>query len=135
MAVPTPKPSKMLLVRPVKRSPGVSLNQSRLGLRIPRGGKRQDCRLKNMEMLRNGRPRVVITGLGAVTALGDVKSLWEGLKAGKSGIRHIETIPVEHVPVKIGGEVRGFDPTAWIEPKEARRMGRASHFAVAAATM
>lgn len=88
-----------------------------------------------MEMLRNGRPRVVITGMGAVTALGDVKSLWDGLKAGRSGIRRIETIPIEHVPVKIGGEVRNFDPTAWIEPKEARRMGRASHFAVAAATM
>jgi beta-ketoacyl-acyl-carrier-protein synthase II len=88
-----------------------------------------------MELLRNGRPRVVITGMGAVTALGDVKSLWEGLKAGKSGIRRIETIPIEHVPVKIGGEVRGFDATDWIEHKEARRMGRASHFAVAAATM
>ncbi|MCC6804567.1 MAG: beta-ketoacyl-ACP synthase II [Anaerolineae bacterium] len=86
-----------------------------------------------MELLRNGRPRVVITGLGTVTALGGVKTLWDSLKAGKSGIRRIETIPIEHVPVKIGGEVRGFDPTDWIEHKEARRMGRASHFAVAAA--
>jgi 3-oxoacyl-[acyl-carrier-protein] synthase II len=88
-----------------------------------------------MELLRNGRHRVVITGLGAVTALGPVKTLWENLKAGKSGIRRIETIPIEHVPVKIGGEVRDFDPTQYIERKEARRMGRASHFAVAAATM
>ncbi|MCK6578003.1 MAG: beta-ketoacyl-ACP synthase II [Anaerolineae bacterium] len=88
-----------------------------------------------MDLLRNGRHRVVITGMGAVTALGDVKSLWQGLKAGKSGIRRIETINIEHVPVKIGGEVRGFDPTVYIEPKEARRMGRASHFAVAAAAM
>jgi 3-oxoacyl-[acyl-carrier-protein] synthase II len=88
-----------------------------------------------MELLRNGRPRVVITGMGAVTAHGGVKSLWENLKAGKSGIRRLETIEIEHVPVKIGGEVRNFDPTEWIEPKEARRMGRASHFAVAAATM
>lgn len=88
-----------------------------------------------MELLRNGRHRVVITGLGAVTALGPVKNLWESLKAGKSGIRRIETIPIEHVPVKIGGEVRNFDPTQYIERKEARRMGRASHFAVAAATM
>lgn len=88
-----------------------------------------------MELLRNGRHRVVITGMGAVTALGNVKSLWDGLKAGKSGIRRIETINVDHVPVKIGGEVRGFDPTVYIEPKEARRMGRASHFAVAAAAM
>ncbi|MBK8026014.1 MAG: beta-ketoacyl-ACP synthase II [Chloroflexi bacterium] len=88
-----------------------------------------------MDLLRNGRPRVVITGMGAVTALGGVKSLWDGLKNGKSGIRRLETINVEHVPVKIGGEVRGFDPTVYIEPKEARRMGRASHFAVAAAAL
>lgn len=88
-----------------------------------------------MELLRNGRPRVVITGLGAVTALGSAKMLWESLKAGQSGIRRIETIPIDHVPVQIGGEVRDFDPTQYIEPKEARRMGRASHFAIAAAKM
>jgi 3-oxoacyl-[acyl-carrier-protein] synthase II len=88
-----------------------------------------------MELLRNGRPRVVITGLGAVTALGPVKTLWDSLKAGRSGIRHIETIPIDHVPVQIGGEVRDFDPTKYIERKEARRMGRASHFAVAGAKM
>ncbi len=86
-----------------------------------------------MELLRNGRPRVVITGLGAVTAHGPVKSLWENLKNGKSGIRRLETIDIEHVPVKIGGEVRNFDPGEYIEHKEARRMGRASQFAVVAA--
>jgi beta-ketoacyl-acyl-carrier-protein synthase II len=84
-----------------------------------------------MELLRNGRPRVVITGMGTVSALGPVKHLWESLKAGKSGIRRIETINVEHVPIKIAGEVRDFNPTDYIEPKEARRMGRAPHFAVA----
>jgi 3-oxoacyl-[acyl-carrier-protein] synthase II len=88
-----------------------------------------------MDLLRNGRPRVVITGLGAVTALGNAKSLWENLKAGQSGIRKIETIPVDHVPVKIAGEVREFDPTAYLEHKEARRMGRSSQFAIAAAHM
>jgi 3-oxoacyl-[acyl-carrier-protein] synthase II len=88
-----------------------------------------------VELLRNGRPRVVITGLGGMTALGSAKSLWEGLKAGKSGIRRIETIPIDHVPVQIGGEVRDFDPTDYIDRKEARRMGRASHLAVAAASM
>lgn len=88
-----------------------------------------------MELLRNGRPRVVITGLGAMTALGSAKSLWEGLKAGRSGIRRIETIPIDHVPVQIGGEVRDFDPTQYIDRKEARRMGRASQLAVAAASM
>ncbi len=88
-----------------------------------------------MDLLRNGRPRVVVTGLGAVTALGNARSLWEGLKAGRSGIRRLETIETDHVPVKIGGEVRKFDPTGFIERKEARRMGRASQFAVAASKM
>ncbi|RMG88948.1 MAG: beta-ketoacyl-[acyl-carrier-protein] synthase family protein [Chloroflexi bacterium] len=88
-----------------------------------------------MELLRNGRPRVVITGLGAVTALGPVPELWENIIAGKSGIRRLETINTEHVSVKIGGEVRGFDPTQYIDRKEARRMGRASHFTIAAAQM
>jgi 3-oxoacyl-[acyl-carrier-protein] synthase II len=88
-----------------------------------------------MELLRNGRPRVVITGLGAITPLGHVKSFWENLKAGRSGIRRIETIPIEHVPVQIGGEVRDFNPELYIDRKEARRMGRSSQFAVAAATM
>ncbi len=88
-----------------------------------------------MDLLRHGRHRVVITGMGAVTALGNVRSLWDGLKAGKSGIRLLETIVTDHLPVRIGGEVRGFDPTQYIEPKEARRMGRASQFAVAAAAM
>jgi 3-oxoacyl-[acyl-carrier-protein] synthase II len=86
-----------------------------------------------MDLLRNGRPRVVITGMGAVSALGGVKTLWEDLKAGKSGIRHVETIDVAHVPIKYGGEVRGFDPSAYIEHKEARRMGRSTQFAVVAA--
>ncbi|MFN8529587.1 MAG: beta-ketoacyl-[acyl-carrier-protein] synthase family protein [Anaerolineae bacterium] len=88
-----------------------------------------------MELLRNGRPRVVITGMGAITALGGVKTLWEGLKSGTSGIRRIETIPIEHVPVKIGGEVRGFDSSEYIEHKEARRMGRASQFALVGAQL
>lgn len=88
-----------------------------------------------MELLRNNRPRVVITGLGAVTALGNAVETWENVKNGQSGIRRLETIPVDHVPIKIGGEVRDFDPSEYIDHKEARRMGRASQFAVAAATM
>lgn len=88
-----------------------------------------------MELLRNNRPRVVITGLGAVTALGNAVETWENAKNGQSGIRRLETIPVDHVPIKIGGEVRDFDPSEYIDHKEARRMGRASQFAVAAATM
>ncbi|HRF98286.1 MAG TPA: beta-ketoacyl synthase N-terminal-like domain-containing protein, partial [Aggregatilineales bacterium] len=86
-----------------------------------------------MEHQRNNFPRPVITGLGAVTALGDVTSLWDGLKNGQSGIRKIETIEVSHVPVRIAGEVRGFDASTHIDRKEARRMGRASQFAVLSA--
>lgn len=88
-----------------------------------------------MELLRYGRPRVVITGLGAVTSLGNAQETWENLKSGRSGIRRLTTIPVDHVPIKIGGEVRDFDPELFIDHKEARRMGRASQFAVAAASM
>lgn len=86
-----------------------------------------------MDLLRRGRSRVVITGLGAVSALGSVKQLWESLLAGRSGIRNITTIPTEHIPVKIAAEVRDFDIGGYIDHKEARRMGRASQFAVSAA--
>src|SRR5690606_6188865 len=73
------------------------------------------------------------TGMGAVTALGSVKQMWESLLAGRSGIRNIETIPTEHITVQIAAEVRDFDPTVYVDHKEARRMGRASQFAVSAA--
>src|SRR5262245_38119502 len=86
-----------------------------------------------MDMLRNGHPRVVITGLGAVSPLGKAHELWESVKEGKSGIRRLETIATDHMPVKIGGEVRDFDPSQYIDHKEARRMGRCSQFAIVAA--
>lgn len=86
-----------------------------------------------MDLLRRGRSRVVITGMGAISALGPVKQLWESLLAGRSGIRNITTIPTEHIPVKIAAEVRDFDIGGYIDHKEARRMGRASQFAVYAA--
>lgn len=87
-----------------------------------------------MELLRNGRPRVVITGIGAISALGDERQLWQQLKAGVSGIHALENIDTAHLEVRIGGEVRDFDPTQYNIPyKEARRMGRSSQFAVAGA--
>ena len=86
-----------------------------------------------MDLLRNGRPRVVITGMGAVTALGGVREMWESLKRGQSGIRNVETIDVAHCGVKIGAEVRGFEGSKYVEHKEARRMGRSSLMAVEAA--
>ncbi|NWF69679.1 MAG: beta-ketoacyl-ACP synthase II [Chloroflexi bacterium] len=83
--------------------------------------------------MRLGRHRVVITGLGAVTTLGSPQHLWQAVLAGKSGIRRLETIATEHLPVRIGAEVRDFDVTGYIEHKEARRMGRCAQFAVVAA--
>lgn len=92
-----------------------------------------------MELLRNGRPRVVITGIGALTALGDAQSLWENLKAGRSGIRNIKYIDSDYLPVKIAAEVQDFEPTDYVDEsvdrKELRRMGRASQLALSAATM
>lgn len=81
--------------------------------------------------------RVVITGIGAVSPLGnDAASTWEGMKAGRSGIRTIESIDTSDFPVKIAGEVRDFDPAAYFSnPKDARRMDRYAHLSIAAAQM
>ena len=80
------------------------------------------------------RRRVVVTGLGAVTPVGnDVPTTWASLVAGRSGIGPITLFDASDLAVGIAGEVKGFDPAATIEPKEARRMDRATQFAVVAA--
>jgi 3-oxoacyl-[acyl-carrier-protein] synthase II len=82
----------------------------------------------------NSRPRVVITGMGAITPLGlTVNELWEGLTAGRSGITRITQFDASKLPCQIAGEVKGFDPTKYINFKEARRMSRATHMVLAAA--
>jgi beta-ketoacyl-acyl-carrier-protein synthase II len=82
----------------------------------------------------NSRPRVVITGMGAITPLGlTVGELWEGLTAGRSGITRITQFDAGHLPCQIAGEVKGFDPVKYINFKEARRMSRSSHLVLAAA--
>ncbi|MEP0762981.1 MAG: beta-ketoacyl-ACP synthase II [Chloroflexota bacterium] len=83
--------------------------------------------------MRNGVPRVVITGMGAVTPLGRFPEYWEKLKAGISGVRRIQSFDPSNLEVQIAGEVLDFDPTEYIESKEARRMGRPAQFAVTAA--
>jgi beta-ketoacyl-acyl-carrier-protein synthase II len=89
-----------------------------------------------MELLtQNGLPRVVVTGLGALTALGTAQTMWNSLKEGLSGIRRIASFDSAQLPIKVAGEVQDFDPTHYIERKEARRMARSSQFAVAAAQM
>ena len=79
--------------------------------------------------------RVVVTGVGAVTPLGQTtQQYWEGLVAGRSGIRTITQFDATGYPTTIAGEVPDFDVARWIpDRKEARRLGRFSQFAIAAA--
>ncbi len=81
----------------------------------------------------SNKRRVVITGIGAITVLGlNTLDTWNGLVNGQSGIGPITQFDASHLPVRIAGEVKGFEATRYIEPKEARRMARCSHFAIAA---
>jgi 3-oxoacyl-[acyl-carrier-protein] synthase II len=82
----------------------------------------------------NGRRRVVVTGLGAVTPLGlDVESTWSSLLAGESGAAEITQFEHDDYPVHFACEVKDFDPTEWIDRKAARRMDRFTHLILAAA--
>lgn len=77
--------------------------------------------------------RVVVTGLGLVTAIGnDVPTTWEALKRGQSGADLIKKFDTEKFDVKFACEVKGFSAEDFLEKKEARRMGAFTHFAVAA---
>src|SRR5258708_5152489 len=85
-----------------------------------------------MEGYRNGRPRVVVTGLGSLSGVGsNVPEMWDRLVAGRSGIRKITQFDPKCIGVKVAGEV-DFSPAGQIDPKEARRMSRDSQFAVVA---
>ncbi|MBP8304814.1 MAG: beta-ketoacyl-ACP synthase II [Phycisphaerae bacterium] len=81
------------------------------------------------------RRRVVITGLGCVTALGEsVDLVFESLCAGKSGVSTIESFDTAAYPVHFAGEIKTFDVTQYVEKRESRRMDRFAQYAVAAAT-
>jgi 3-oxoacyl-[acyl-carrier-protein] synthase II len=85
-------------------------------------------------MSMNGRRRVVITGLGAVSPLGnDVETTWQNLCAGESGAAEIQSFDASEFPVNFACELKGFDPTQWIEHKQARRMDRFAQMVLAAA--
>ena len=82
------------------------------------------------------KKRVVITGLGAVTPIGIGKDVfWQSLVAGKSGVDRITRFDPSEYATQIAGEVKDFDPTQYIEKKEAKRMDRCTQFAVSAAKM
>ncbi len=79
--------------------------------------------------------RVVITGTGAITPLGnDVETLWKGIREGKSGIGPTTKIDITEFPSKIAGEIRDFDPSAYMDKKVARKMAYFAQYAVAAST-
>src|SRR6185437_7909906 len=82
----------------------------------------------------NGRRRVVVTGLGAVTPLGlDVESTWSSLLAGESGAAEITQFDHTDYKVHFACEVKDFDPSQYIDRKDARRMDRFAHLVLAAA--
>jgi 3-oxoacyl-[acyl-carrier-protein] synthase II len=80
------------------------------------------------------RRRVVVTGLGLICGVGrTVKEVWEGLLEGRSGMAEIKAFDLTGHPVRFAAEVKDFDPLLFIDKKEARKMGRFIHFAIAAA--
>jgi 3-oxoacyl-[acyl-carrier-protein] synthase II len=80
--------------------------------------------------------RVVITAMGAVTALGvGADKLWDSIRSGKSGVSLIERVDVSDMPTKVASEVKDFDPSNFIDKKEIKRMDRFSQFAVVAAQL
>ena len=82
------------------------------------------------------KKRVVVTGLGMITPIGlDTESSWEGLVNGKSGIGPITQFDDKAIPTQIAGEIHGFEPEKYIEPKEIKKMDRFIHLAIAASQM
>jgi len=81
-----------------------------------------------------GLRRVVITGLGAVTPIGnDVSQYWEGLRSGRNGVAGITLFDASRHACRFAAEVKGFDPSGWLEPKESKRWDRFCQFGVVAA--
>ena len=80
--------------------------------------------------------RVVVTGLGLVSPLGnDLASTWDGIVNGRSGIGPITHFDTTGFTTRIAGEVRDFDITKWVSPKDARKMDSFIHYGVAASMM
>jgi 3-oxoacyl-[acyl-carrier-protein] synthase II len=77
--------------------------------------------------------RVVVTGLGLVTPIGnDVPTAWNSLMSGANGADYIKKFDTEKFPVKFACEVKDFDPLSFLDKKEARRMGAFTHYAMSA---
>ncbi|NJM98061.1 MAG: beta-ketoacyl-ACP synthase II [Phormidesmis sp. RL_2_1] len=82
------------------------------------------------------KKRVVITGLGAITPIGNtLEDYWQGLLSGKSGIGKITAFDASGHGSQIAGEVKGFDPLDFMDRKDVKRSARFAHFAISASTM
>ncbi|UWG97016.1 beta-ketoacyl-ACP synthase II [Dehalobacter sp. DCM] len=80
------------------------------------------------------KTRVVITGIGAITPIGnDAATFWEGIKVGKSGIAPLTAFDTTEFKVKVGAEVKDFEPEVLLDKKEAKRMDRYCQLAMVAA--
>ncbi len=80
--------------------------------------------------------RVVVTGLGAVSPIGNtIEEFWKALLEGKSGVKRLTCFDPTHFTTKIAAEVRNFDPSAYLSPKDMKRMDRFVQFAVCSANM
>ena len=81
-----------------------------------------------------GLHRVVVTGLGAVTPIGnDVSSYWSGLSSARNGVAEITLFDASRHACRFAAEVKNFDPKGWLEPKESKRWDRFCQFGVVAA--
>jgi 3-oxoacyl-[acyl-carrier-protein] synthase II len=82
------------------------------------------------------RRRVVITGIGPVTPVGTgVDDFWTGMTSGRNGVRAITRFDTADLPVKLAGEVDGFDAADYLDAKEARRTDPFTHYAISAASL
>ena len=80
--------------------------------------------------------RVVVTGMGIISPLGlDLASNWDGICNGRSGISMVEGFDASTYPTRIAGEIRGFDITQWVNPKDAKKMDHFLHYGMAASLM
>ena len=80
--------------------------------------------------------RVVVTGIGAISPVGNTaEKSWEAIVNGKSGIGLLTRLDSEQFPVKVAAEVKDFDIEEYIPRKEARKMDRFTHYALAASIM
>ena len=78
--------------------------------------------------------RVVVTGLGAITPIGNtVSEFWDGVVGGKSGAGPITRFDTEKFKVKFACEVKGFDPSLYIDPKDARKMDLFTQYSISVA--